>query len=435
MADRAPDLHNTLTRIRVRGYKSLVDVDVAIRPLTILAGANSSGKSSLMQPLLLIKQSLEAPFSTGDTLLLDGPNVHLASADDALSRIASPRPGGFSFKVEVGSSSCNLHYQTNETRQLRLTGMDLSYPGTSELIEISSTSRGEKIGAAVARLAGESHNELSRIAETGGLARVSPSGIDFEIERDGKYIGANRFYGPSVSWITREAIHLPGLRGVPQRAYPTAANRSSRQGTFEPYTASIIRNWQETGDKRLGQLARDLRHLGLTRSVEARVKSPTETELLVGRLPVGGRGADDLVNVADVGFGVSQTLPVVVALLAAAPGQTVYIEQPELHLHPRAQRAMATLLAAAARRGARVVIETHSSILLLAVQTLVAEGKLAPDLVALHWFKRDSKGATKVTTADLDADGTFGTWPEDFSDVEIAAEGAYLDAVGRRRAR
>lgn len=435
MATRSPDLHDTLTRIRVKGYKSLVDADVSIRPLTILAGANSSGKSSLMQPLLLIKQTHEAPFSTRDALLLDGPNVHLASADDALSRLISPRLDGFSVEVEADGSSSNLHYRTGKTRQLRLAGADVRLLGMRVPLEIKPTSQAAEVEVALAALMGMSQSESWEGFGLIGPAHVSVSSIGFSLTGYSEIPGMTVSYGPYVRGIATQTIHLPGFRGVPERAYPAAADWNSTQGTFEPYTASIIRDWQETDDKRFKQLARDLRHLGLTRSVEARVKSPTETELLVGRLPVGGRGEDDLVNVADVGFGVSQTLPVVVALLAAAPGQTVYIEQPELHLHPRAQRAMASLLAAAARRGARVVIETHSSILLLAIQTLVAEEKLAPDLVALHWFKRNRKGATEVTTADLDADGTFGRWPEDFSDVEIAAEGAYLDAVGRRRAR
>ena len=81
-----------------------------------------------------------------------------------------------------------------------------------------------------------------------------------------------------------------------------------------------------------------------------------------------------MVSIADVGFGVSQVLPVLVALIVAEPGRLVYLEQPELHLHPRAQVALAQVLAAAAKRGVRVVAETHSSLLLLAVQTLVAEG-------------------------------------------------------------
>ena len=137
-------------------------------------------------------------------------------------------------------------------------------------------------------------------------------------------------------------------------------------------------------------------------------------------------------NISDVGIGVSQVLPVVVALLAAQEGQLVYIEQPELHLHPRAQVVMAELLAEAANRGVRVIVETHSSLLLLTVQTLIAEDKIKPADVGLHWFSRDARGATTVTFVQPDADGATGDWPEDFGDVELKAQDAYLTAVGRR---
>jgi predicted ATPase len=80
-------------------------------------------------------------------------------------------------------------------------------------------------------------------------------------------------------------------------------------------------------------------------------------------------------------------------------------------------------------RGVRVVAETHSSLLLLGIQTLVAEGKLPPELVKLHWFTRGDDGATTIQSADLDEGGAFGDWPEDFDDVSLDAQSRYLDAA------
>jgi predicted ATPase len=123
----------------------------------------------------------------------------------------------------------------------------------------------------------------------------------------------------------------------------------------------------------------------------------------------------------------------VVALLVAREGQAVYIEQPEIHLHPRAQKQMAEVLADAARRGVKVIAETHSALLLRAVQTLVAKGELSREIVKLHWFSRDEKnGVTEVRSADLDENGAFGDWPMDFDEVELSSEGDYLDAVETR---
>ncbi len=116
-------------------------------------------------------------------------------------------------------------------------------------------------------------------------------------------------------------------------------------------------------------------------------------------------------------------------MIAAEPGQVVYLEQPEMHLHPRAQRRLAHVLADSANRGVVVVAETHSALLLREVQTLVATGKLSVDKVKLHWFQRQDDGRTVVTPADLDENGAYGDWPEDFDEVELDAEKTYLDAV------
>ena len=145
-------------------------------------------------------------------------------------------------------------------------------------------------------------------------------------------------------------------------------------------------------------------------------------------------GAKDVVNIADVGFGVSQILPALVAMIVAEKNQMVYLEQPEIHLHPRAQKNLANVLAEAAKKKKCLVVETHSSILIRGIQTLVAKGELPPELVKLHWFSQDENtGATRVNSADLDENGAFGAdWPEDFDDTYLESERDYLDAVEAR---
>ena len=239
---------------------------------------------------------------------------------------------------------------------------------------------------------------------------------------------------PDLESHISNSIHLPGLRGNPERIYKLTSTSPRYPGRFEYYAASIIHEWQERTDNRLKTLTRDLHTLGLTGQVGAEKIGDIGIEIKVGRLPHRETSETDMVSIADVGFGVSQVLPVLVALIVAQPGQLVYLEQPELHLHPRAQVALAQVLAAAARRGVRVVVETHSSLLLLAVQTLVAEGDLSPELVKLHWFTRGENGATKIDTADLDEAGAYGDWPEDFDDVDLKAQSHYIKAAQSRLA-
>src|ERR1700730_976265 len=81
-----------ITSLSISGFKSIVDEQtIEVRPLTLLAGANSSGKSSMMQPLLLLKQTLEAPYDPGP-LLLNGPNVKFTSVDQMMCRTGREGP-------------------------------------------------------------------------------------------------------------------------------------------------------------------------------------------------------------------------------------------------------------------------------------------------------------------------------------------------------
>jgi len=171
--------------------------------------------------------------------------------------------------------------------------------------------------------------------------------------------------------------------------------------------------------------------MGLTGHVDTHQISDTRVALRVDRFPTTvGKNKSDMVNIADVGFGVSQVLPAIVGLLTAQKNQLIYIEQPELHLHPKAQIGFVEILANTINRGVRVVIETHSPVILLSVQSLVAEGKISPDRVILHWFSRKEKdGATVISPGELDTSGAFGNWPVDFGEIALGAESRYLDAV------
>ncbi len=281
-----------------------------------------------------------------------------------------------------------------------------------------------------------------------GEIRRSRSFLEFVIQQTEQPAGTQPFWLPAflsprsydfdeIVKRVMDVIHLPGLRGNPERMYPVTAVGQTYPGTFESYAASLIDHWSSESPETLKGLGDDLKTLGLTWKIDAKRVADTHVELHVGRMPRPKKGgASDLVSIADVGFGVSQTLPVVVALRAARPGQLVYAEQPEIHLHPRAQVAMARLLVNAAKRGVRVVAETHSSLILLALQTLIAEGAITPDLVGLNWFVRNGKnGTTRIETAELDSAGRFGDWPEDFDEVALKTETAYLSAAEARLAR
>ena len=418
-----------ITKIAVSGFKSLAEeCAIDIRPLTILAGANSSGKSSIMQPLLMLKQTLEAPYDPGP-LLLEGPNVQFTSAEQFLSKLAD-KEGTDRFQIRIETHKRDFFISVRTVFKKGSKGI--------EIVEMSKTeSKYQRLPAErTALYPGMPHEEIKSLADqywiSTGFETVRPSRCFLRFESQDGQSSVDMTH--DLEFRILNSIHLPGLRGNPERTYKPASTGPQYPGTFENYAAGIINEWQETGDERLKTLADALHTLGLTGQVGTKKIGDTRIELQVGLLTQDKTGKTDMVSIADVGFGVSQVLPVLVALIVAKPGRLVYLEQPELHLHPRAQVELAHILAAAAKRGVRVVVETHSSLLLLAVQTLVAEGKLSPELVRLHWFTRDENGATKITPAELDEAGAYGDWPEDFDDVDLKAQSRYIKAAQSRLA-
>jgi predicted ATPase len=431
-----------ISRITVSGFKSISkEQSIAVRPLTILAGANSSGKSSIMQPLLLMKQTLEATFDPGP-VWLGGPNVSFTSVKQLLSMRAN------SFRIGLAASrenDVNLSFSYTKADGLRI--QEASYTDGSRTYKLRPTMSNSEVIAEIP-FAKDLIRFYTEDGETPSLRwsivrdrcflvprlgdiNDNPPAREVILSEDtlGKWLG----YNPQrdVSQYIRYMIHVPGLRGNPERTYKVSAAGPSFPGLFQEYVASIIARWVTEKNGSLTKLAEHLELLGLTASVSANRINDAQVELQVGRLPRATR-EPDMVNIADVGLGVSQVLPVLVALLVAEPGQLVYIEQPELHLHPRAQWLLARVFADAAKRGVRVVVETHSSLFLLGVQTLVAQGELSPELVVLHWFRRGEAGQTSITSTSLDEAGAFGDWPQDFADVSLDANMEYLDAAQQK---
>jgi len=430
-----------ISAITVGGFKSIhTEQTIELGNLTVLAGANSTGKSSMVQPLLLLKQTLDEGYDPGP-LLLSGPHVKFTSSDQILSR--NKKSGCTNFFCVGITTSRGLYLKTFFEKQIDGKGF-----------EIQKTEFGSK----------KKNFELNFDIDQDDILNLLPKDYriyfeyaldkekekaEFQVIRNKCFLSVGIKSGKKIrepSYLfypyinipqndifeqhIRKIIHLPGLRGNPERTYEKTAVGPRFRGTFEKYVASIIADWQQEKDRNIIKLGNQLKQLGYTWKVSAEIIDAANVELLVGRLTKKLNENGGLVNIADAGFGVSQTLPVLVALLIAKPGQMVYIEQPEIHMHPKARFRLSKILVDAAKRGVLVIIETHSSLLLRGIQTLVAKGKISSDLVKLHWFKRHLKtGKTIIKSADMDEKGAFGDWPEDFDDVALMAESEYYKAV------
>lgn len=436
--------------IILSGFKSFRErTEVALGDLTILAGANSAGKSTLMQSLLLMKQTLEASYDPGP-LLLSGPNIIFSSAKQLFWNAPGDQAKELTLGVKLYNRSRSGGYEVvlqqhkAATLPLRI-ARAVMYDAGNAREELSPTLSPEERSRYEAEF-------RKTFPEKWFTQRYNESAFHIDIEvvrermflrleaklvapdiKEGAFSYGRRSYEihADLRKAIRGLIHVPGLRGNPRRTYPVTAVEHNFPGLFPDYVASVIATWQRSHTDKINQLKEDLKELGLAWNVQARNLNDTEVEIRVTRLPRGIRsGARDMVNIADVGFGLSQSLPVVVALLAARPEQLVYLEQPEIHLHPRAAYQLSRLLQRAVMRGVQVVIETHSELLLLGLQELVANGQFGDKKILLHWVQRDQRGASYLTSHKLDEKGGFGDAPVDFALVSLEAMHNYLSVAG-----
>jgi len=287
--------------LRIEGFKSIRDpVEVEIKPLTILAGRNSAGKSSLIQPLLLLKQTLEAPYDPGP-VLLDGPCVRFTHAQQTLW--ADPEeagaPQGWMVGVRSGSTWVDTRYALAGAELELIHTARESTQGAREVLGPGQSNTGSS-------LTDEDVEYLDGILGYGGWQPW------VERERCGYVLCVGPYGGPAT-WIFDRLfnpepflhlIHLPGLRGNPERSYPITGVSQQFPGPFQTYTASVLMAWRDKQDPRLEGVRADLARLGLTGWVEPERREGTRVELKVSRWE-GERSATSrgMVNIADVGSG------------------------------------------------------------------------------------------------------------------------------------
>jgi AAA ATPase domain len=369
--------------------------EVPLAPLTVLVGENSSGKSSFLAAVRLSADVLagkggldfnEEPFQLGSWEQI---------AHAGTRRPASPR------RVVLGRHR-NLQGQgervdRNITATLEFvqeSSQPIGIKGHMRVNDVGIDATRTKTGGAI--LTPDPPGDFVVIspepfdrAMSGGFARhLALSQLESDVARTR--------YGAAF-----ETLDDLAHDGRERRPWAFAPVRTRPERTYNPIRAM----WHPEG--------RDMPMvLALSEPSEAFTRALSEfgeaaglwRSLSVRRLGSDGDPFQVLVTIAnarrnliDVGYGVSQVLPIIVELLIAQPGNAFLIQQPEVHLHPRAQAALATLFARLAKeRDIRIVVETHSDHFIDRVRMDVRDGTaLAPDEVSLLYFELQ-KGASKI---------------------------------------
>ena len=448
-----------LTRLHLENFKSWKNTgDIALKPITGIFGANSSGKTSLIQALLLLKQTADSRDS--------GIVFHF---------------GDRRTPIDLGDfKSVIYRHDTNNILRVSL-GWKTKRPITIRGLKSESTVvRSERIGFDVFSRGITNQSTKSPVVEqmsyrvddkVFGLRRTSKEpfeyelfheGTDFEfrrprgrprvITRPNKYYGfprgvhanfQNTWFLHRLELALEECLgnmyYLGPLRAYPERDYRWSGAEPIDMGQAGEYVVDAILASRERGGtitwgKRRVTLeeyvAQWLEKLGLIH--EFRVESLAEgSSLFEVKVRKSARASEVLIT--DVGFGVSQILPVLVLCFYVPEGSTVILEQPEIHLHPAIQSGLADVLIDAwKKRKVQILLESHSEHLLRRLQRRVAEETLSEDDVGL-FFCSAGDGNSKLAPLKLDSYGNIANWPKDFFGNQFGEIAAMSDAALRRR--
>jgi len=357
--------------LRLQNFKCFRDQSFDFGKLTLLSGLNGVGKSTVVQSLLLLRQSYLRNVLPSIGLILNGDLIQLGTAQDIYYEGASDQVLSFNLTFTSGQSA----------------DWAFSYDSGADIIGLASAPVSDSIFKNE-RLFSDFFHCL--LAERIG-PRKSFDTSDYAV-RQHHQIGVSGEF-------TVYYLSLFGARDIPNKelAHPKALSLS-------------LKNQVETWMREISP------------GVRLEITGYPEMDLvnLGYAFDLGAQeGVTPAFRSTNVGFGITYTLPVLVALLSSPPNSLVILENPEAHLHPKGQFQIGELIARAAMCGVQIVVETHSDHILNGIRVAVHDGILSPENTKLYYLGRNEKHdqmQVEVTTLKIDKNGRIDRWPEGFFD-------------------
>lgn len=364
-----------ITSLHLLNFKPFANQLLEFKKLTLFSGLNSTGKSSVMQSLLLLRQSYQQGLLPEKGLALNGDFVKVGTAQDALFEGAKDDFIGFNIVWENNSEG---RWRFKYDKEVDVLNID-SAPVSSEVYK--SNLFGNNFHYLQAeRIGPRPFNEMS----------------DYQVRQLGQ-LGIKGEY----------AAHFLAING--QTAIPnnSLSHPEVKLKTQRDLSSAKSMDLIDQVEAWMGEISPGTR---------LKIDAKSDVDLMSFQYSYGDSNPYRATN---VGFGISYTLPIIVAALASTPGTIILIENPEAHLHPKGQVKMGELLALAASGGVQVVIETHSDHVLNGIRLAVHGGKLDPKDLQLHYFQRQNKegqAVTDVVSPNIDRNGRIDRWPDGFFD-------------------
>lgn len=415
--------------------------EVELRPLTLLVGENSSGKTSFLGIVSAVLDASSFPFRPAFN-----ESPYSLGTFDSIATYKGGRYGrDESFKIGLRQESLS-----------RCGSIEATYKndrGNPVLAEIASTVEnvafhcqldGSHVSATITQKGRkEGTYEFEYDSRSTVDRRHSIRHLFWEIEE--QFVAAARDSGADVRRTRFRAlsplvrfsfqfdngsVSLSPIRSRPQRTYDIHEDQRRPEGDHVPALLARILDSQEA-TRDAGNVRKAIEDFGeesgLFRTVNVKrlgkgksTSGPFQIEVSIGGPPV---------NLIDVGYGISQSLPVIVDVAMGHRHETMLIQQPEVHLHPRAQAALGTFFARMASKSTgRLVVETHSDHLLDRVRMEVAKGTISKDRVQILFFDRQ-KLHTTIHRIELDDQGNVVDPPESYRQFFLEEQYRLFDAT------
>ncbi|MCA3003930.1 MAG: DUF3696 domain-containing protein [Planctomycetaceae bacterium] len=448
-----------LTSLSLTNFKAWKSIDrMRLAPITALFGTNSSGKSSVLQYLLMLKQTADSAdrsvvLHLGD----DKTPVNLGTVSDVSHAHADKMELSIGLEWTLAKPLDLKDPDTQNTSLVKSDRMSFAsrvvVNGGGKLVVPGMEYGLGGTTFALARLEAKDAYQLSTNLD--GFAFRRADGRRWPIPGPIKFYGFAdevRTYHQNAGFLSelelaferllRNVFYLGPLRDSPKREYTWAGGDPADMGRRGEYAVAAILAARERGEKisrgagkkrySLEQyVAHWLKELKLIDEfrVEEIKKGTNLYRVHVRRSP----GSSEVL-ITDVGFGVSQVLPVLVLCYYAPEGSTILFEQPEIHLHPSVQRGLADVFIDAMKvRKVQIIVESHSEDFLRRLQRRVAEAQEIDEKKAAIYFCDIEDGEGKLTELQLDTYGNFLQWPKDFFGDPMGDIAAMQAAVMKRR--
>ena len=418
-----------ITHIRVKNFKSWQDSpEVKLAPLTGFFGTNSSGKSSLLQMLLLLKQTAEHPdpneviFFGDDHSLVNLGNfrevIH-GHKEDALLELE------FGCKLQKPLTITTLQID-KYGRYYEESPLDIdnfifhtAIRGNSEnsFIEHFSYTVGpdaiEKINWKEGTLHyGDVRKQMVNVTSCYGTPETGMDNVSYKLLSTLSSVFENLFY--STYYLGPTRVHPQRLYHW-ERTHPKEIDLWGNKAVDALLSARVRQLTTARNGKGVSieeRISKWLQKLELAHSFSLVPKGDLDDNNYEVRIQKSSNSTK--VTLADMGHGVSDLFPLLVHCCYVPEGSTLILEQPGIHLHPKAQADLADLLIEAiTERNLQILIESHSEHLLTRLQLCIAEQKIAANDTALY-FCENENGVSTIKSLDVDELGNITNWPPNF---------------------